>query len=145
MAGLLIVLKAAACGACAVMAWDLVGAFRRAWELKGFAGNIVDFLSPAAFAALIWLGVLYILDGSTRAYGFLCMGAGAALYIFTVREWILKVFYSVFGNIRKIIGFIFKILLTPARFLYKMLYVELYTKRRKKSAETEKASNDPKN
>ena len=144
MYGVALVLQMVACGCCAVAAWDLIAAFRSAWEMKGFIGGIVDFLSPAAFAVVIWFGVLFVVDGSTRVYVFLCMGAGAVLYILTVRVWICKLFCVVFGNIRKIIGFIFKILLTPARFLYKMIYVELYTKKRNVSAETEKTADDPK-
>lgn len=144
MYGAALVLQMVACGCCAVAAWDIIAAFRSAWGMKGFIGGIVDFLSPLVFAATIWLGVLFITGGSTRVYIFLCMGAGAVLYILTVRAWIFKLFCAVFGDIRKIIGFILKILLTPARFLYKMIYVELYTKKRKTSAETEKTADDPK-
>lgn len=144
MYGAVLVLEMVACGCCAVAAWDMIAALRSAWGIRGVVGGIVDFLSPAAFAAVIWLGVLFVMDGSTRVYVFLCMGAGAVLYILTVRVWICKLFCVVFGNIRKIIGFIFKILLTPARFLYKMIYVELYAKRRSVSAETEKTADDPK-
>lgn len=145
MTGLILVLKTALCGACAVIAWDMAMAWRASWKLKGFFGAVLDFASPLLCVTVLWLGVLYIMDGSTRMYVFLCMGAGALLYILTIRGWIFKLFFEVFKDINKIIRFIFKILLTPARFLYKMIYVELYIKRRRRSAETEKTANDPKN
>jgi len=144
MHALLFVLKAAACGACAVIAWDLVGAFREAWRLDGFIGNVIDFISPSAFMATVWFGVIYMMDGSTRIYGFLCIASGIILYIFTVRKYFFRMFYAIFEYIHKIIGFIFKILLTPAQFLYKMLYVKLYIKQQKQFAETEKTADDPK-
>ncbi len=145
MTGLILVLKTALCGVCAVIAWDMAMAWRASWKLKGFFGAVLDFASPLLCVTVLWLGVLYIMDGSTRMYVFLCMGAGALLYILTIRGWIFKLFFEVFKDINKIIRFIFKILLTPARFLYKMIYVELYIKRRRRSAETEKTANDPKN
>ena len=145
MAGLILVLKTALCGVGAVIAWDMAMAWRASWKLKGFFGAVLDFVSPLLCVTVLWLGVLYIMDGSTRMYVFLCMGAGALLYILTIRGWIFKLFFEVFKDINKIIRFIFKILLTPARFLYKMIYVELYIKRRRRSAETEKTANDPKN
>lgn len=144
MQGILVVLKLSACGACAAAVWSLLAAVHKAWELKGFLGAVMDFLSPIAFAAVIWFGVLFIMHGETRVYEFLCMGMGVVLYIFTVKKLFFELFYKVFADIRKFIGFIFKILLTPAQFLYKMLYVELYTKRRKVSAETEKLTDVPK-
>lgn len=143
MQGLLLVLKLSACGACAAAAWSVLAAMRQAWELKGFLGVLVDFLSPVAFAVLIWYGILFVMHGETRVYAFLCMAAGTVLYIFTVKKWIFMFFYKVFADIRKFIGFIFKILLTPAQFLYKMLYVELYTKKRQRVAETEKITDVP--
>ena len=145
MYGLILVLKLTACGVCAAAVWTVIVAFRKAWELGGFFGAVTDFLSPAAFAVTIWYGVLFIMDGETRMYAFLCMAMGVILYIFTVKKWVFMLFYKVFADIRKIIGFILKILLTPARFLYKMLYVDLYTKKRKISAETEKITDVPEN
>ncbi len=129
MYGICIVLKTMLCGCGAVAIWDAFSALRKAVGAKGAAGFVLDMLSPVSFAVCVWCAILYIADGSTRCYEFICIAAGALLYILTVKRLVYRLFYIVFLNIFKFILLILKILLTPGRFLYKMLCVGLYAKK----------------
>lgn len=129
MYGICIVLKTMLCGCGAVVVWDVFSALREAVGARGVAGFVLDMLSPVSFAVCVWCAILYIADGSTRIYEFICIAAGAVLYILTVKRLVYRLFYIVFLNIFKFILLILKILLTPGRFLYKMLYVGLYAKK----------------
>ncbi len=128
MYGAELVLWLALGGICAVVAWDVFFVLHEAAGVSGVIGAVIDFLSPLSFAVIIWYAVLFAAGGEVRLYVFLCMLAGAVLYALTARRLVLRVLYVIFENILKILGFIFKILLTPARFLYKMICVGLYAK-----------------
>lgn len=65
----------------------------------------------------IWFCIISSNDGRLRFYQFLGCILGAILYFFSLSF----VFRQIFKNIFKIIRFILKILLTPVRFLYKIL------------------------
>lgn len=129
MYGICIVLKTMLCGCGAVAVWDLFAALRNAVNIKGVTGFVLDMLSPVSFAVCIWCTIFCIADGNTGYYEFMCIAAGALLYILTVKRFVYRLFYIVFLNIFKFIVLILKILLTPGRFLYKMLCVGLYAKK----------------
>lgn len=116
----------ACAGAAGICASDIIRAIRGGSRASGFIGGVLDFLSIAAGAAALWLALLYIARGELRLHWFMCVALGAALYIFTVKNVIYRIFYIIFKNIFKFLHLIFKILLTPARFLYKIICVGLY-------------------
>ena len=130
-----VVIALACAGAAGVCASDIIRALRHGSHAKGFIGGILDFASIAVGGAALWLALLFIAHGEMRLYWFMCVAAGAALYVFTIKAIIYKVFCIIFQNIFKFLYFILKILLTPARFLYKMIYVGLYTHIRNKKGD----------
>lgn len=109
--------------------WDLFAALREAVEAKGVIGFVIDMLSPVSFGVCTWCAILYLAGGNTRLYEFLCISMGTVLYILTVKRLVYRLFYIVFRNIFKFTVLILKILLTPGRFLYKMLCVGFYAKK----------------
>ena len=116
----------ACAGAAGICASDMVRALRSGSRAKGFIGGVLDFVSIAAGAAALWLALLYIARGELRFYWFLCVALGAVVYICTIKNVIYRLFYIIFKNIFNFLHLIFKILLTPARFLYKIISVGLY-------------------
>lgn len=121
------VLALACAGAAGVCASDIIRALRFGSRAEGFIGGILDFASIAAGGAALWLALLAAVHGELRLYWIMCVAAGAALYIFTIKKVVYKLFCVIFQNIFKFFYFILKILLTPVRFLYKMICVGLYT------------------
>ena len=121
------VLALACAGAAGVCASDIVRALRFGSRAKGFIGGVLDFVSIAVGGAALWLALLFFAHGEMHLYWFICVAIGAALYIFTIKSIFYRLFCVIFQNIFKFLYFILKILLTPARFLYKMIYVGLYT------------------
>lgn len=121
------VLTLACAGAAGVCASDIIRALRCGSRANGFIGGILDFVSVAAGGTALWLALLFIAHGEMRLHWIMCVAAGAALYVFTIKLVVYKLFCVIFQNIFKFLYFILKILLTPARFLYKMICVGLYT------------------
>lgn len=127
MRGAAEVLALACAGAAGVCASDIIRALRCGSRAEGIIGGVLDFASVAAGGAALWLALLFIARGEMRLYWIMCVGIGAALYVFTIKSAMYRLFCVIFQNIFKFLYFILKILLTPARFLYKMIYVGLYT------------------
>lgn len=114
-------------GAAAICVCDVGRAVKNGFRAKGAMRGIWDMFSIAAGAGLIWIAMLFICMGETRMYQILSIVLGAILYILTVKTAVYKILYIIFENIFKILHLFFKILLTPARFLYKMIRVGFYT------------------
>ena len=129
------ILALACVGAAGVCASDIIRALRCGSHAVGFIGGILDFVSIAIGGVALWLALLFIAHGEMRMHWFMCVAAGAALYVFTIKSVVYRLFCVIFQNIFKFLHFILKILLTPARFLYKMIYVGLYTHIRNKKGD----------
>ena len=125
MDGALSALMLAVSGASSILGFDVIRALRRGMKPGRIIGTVLDFLGVTLSAAAVWGGLLLFAKGETRLCELLCVVSGAVLYIFTVKSMIFKLFYILFENIFKILHFILKILLTPARFLYKIMCVAL--------------------
>lgn len=121
------VIALACAGAAGICASDIIRALRFGCRARGFIGGVLDFVSIIVGGAALWLALLFIARGEIRLHWFMCVAGGAALYVFTIKSIIYRLFCVIFQNIFKFLCFILKILLTPARFLYKMICVGLYT------------------
>ena len=111
----------AACGASVLLLWDFMHGMRHTF-VRGIAGNIILdiawwFISVSAFLWCLWETVALKL----RFFEAFAAAGGAVLYHFTVSPVLRHCFCVFFDIISKIFQFIFKILLTPARFLDKIL------------------------
>lgn len=113
----------ALCGAAAGLGFDMLRGLRLAARPGAIAAGITDMLFWAFSAALIWFFIMEYGGGRPRFFEAVGIGCGCILYFMTVSAAAVKIFYAVFENIFKFIGFILKILLTPGRFLYKIIYV----------------------
>ena len=108
-------------GAAGVCAFDAVRALRRSCRPPLVITALFDLLSIAAFTAAIWLSLLRFARGELRICSALCSLCGIVIYYFTVRGLVFRLFYAIFDKFFGILRFILKILLTPARFLYKII------------------------
>lgn len=126
---------AVACGAAAILLWDVFHQLRMLF-FKGIVVNII-------LDILWWSCVAYVFVSSMWYYGFMNLrffvffgfAAGAFLYRITLSRVVGQCFLGFFTIFYKIIKIIFKILLTPAAFLYKILIVNIIIKRRTRPRE----------
>ncbi|MGN1115787.1 MAG: spore cortex biosynthesis protein YabQ [Candidatus Ornithomonoglobus sp.] len=111
------------CGAAVMLAWDILHGLRHSF----FRGVISNFLLDTAWWIFAASGFIcctwYANHMELRAFIWVSLFIGAALYHITLSKAVRWLFCSIFDIISKIIKFIFKILLTPAVFLYKILLV----------------------
>lgn len=113
------------CGAAAAVFFDFLRAVRIFFKPNGIVVGITDtvFWTLSAFAATACVWNFY--DGKLRFFEPVGLGLGAVLYFLLLSKWILRFFLFLIENIFKIVRVIFKILLTPALFLYKILVVPI--------------------
>lgn len=129
MNGALCAAALAAAGTLGIVAFDFLYAVSIGCGAKGIIKHILEFLSAFAACAVVWYGLLKFASGQARLCTVLCAAIGVVLYIMTLRKLVFCGFCVILEKIFDFFHFILKILLTPARFLYKMVYVVLYTKR----------------
>ena len=127
-APLLAFLLSILCGACSVALWGTFETMRKTVRCNTLINFIFDLvwwaLSVGFFCVCIWLANSMQL----RFFEMIGVGLGAVLYYLTLYKPIMWIFGIVFGGVVKIIKFIFKILLTPWTFLYKILVVGIIRK-----------------
>lgn len=123
MNGLQLIGLFTACGAGVGLIFDFLRALRKAAGAGKILTGVSDVLFWAAAVCCVWICMLRFYDGRVRLFEFIAIGCGCFLYFMTISKAALSCFYAVFENIFKFIKFIFKILLTPARFLYKIISV----------------------
>lgn len=108
-------------GALCMLLWDALGAIR----LTLHAGALLNALFDIAWWVLS-ASALCIVSAKTnnmqlRAFVFIALLGGGFLYHITLSTPLKKLFCVLIDTIFKILGIIFKILLTPGHFLYKIL------------------------
>lgn len=113
------------CGAAVAVFFDFLRAVRIFFKPNAIVVGITDtvfwVLSAFAAAACVW----NFYDGKLRFFEPVGLGLGVVLYFSLLSKWILRFFLFLIENIFKIVRVIFKILLTPALFLYKILVVPI--------------------
>ena len=116
------------CGAGAVMLFDMLRAIRLSVKQNNFFVIIEDTFFWCVCITGMWNCLWHFNNGAVRAFEILGFGIGALLYILILQKLFFIIFKAVFKNIFIFIHLIFQILLTPPRFLYKILLVPLCTK-----------------
>lgn len=109
----------AATGACAAFLYDVLKAFGTAAKLPR---AVTDVLFWTASTAGTVAALMYFTGGKLRGYVIAGTAAGAVLYFSTISALNVRLFTVIFKIFFKKLHFIFEILLTPPRFLYKILY-----------------------
>lgn len=114
-----------ACGAAVSVLYDFMRAVRGAVKSGAVLTAVTDVIFAfVSFAAASWC-VLAFGDGRLRIFEAIGMLIGAALYFAALSGVIYKIFLYCIKKFLKITSFIFKILLTPLLFLYKILRVPI--------------------
>ena len=117
-------ISAIACGMLSVRLWNIIGALRNAICAKAVINGFLDVLWWVVSAVVFSICMWEIISLKIRAFEFIGVGIGAIVCYITLARPIRYVCGKIFGFFFKIIQFIFKILLTPWAFLYKILVVE---------------------
>ena len=114
-----------ACGAAVSVLYDFMRAVRGAVKTGAVLTAVTDIIFAfVSFAAAAWC-VLAFGDGRLRIFEAIGMLIGAALYFAVLSGAVYRFFLYCIKKFLKITAFIFKILLTPLLFLYKILRVPI--------------------
>lgn len=119
------------CGVFAVVFWYALNGLRTALDAKLIINGILDVLWWVVLAIIFSASMWEIISLRIRFYEFLGVGIGAILCYFILGKPLDWFFGLIFAFFLKIIQFIFKILLTPWTFLYKILVVVIFRKIKK--------------
>lgn len=112
---------ALAAGAASLALWDAMHGLR-VRVMRGAIGNFVLDTTWWVVNVLLFLGTVWqVTEWRLRFFEVFAWAFGAGAYHVALSRPLRRGSEWVFGIISKIIGFIFKILLTPAQFLYKIL------------------------
>lgn len=133
-------ISAIACGMLSVILWNVTEALRNAIRAKAVINGFLDVIWWVVVSVVFCICMWEIISLKIRAFEFIGVGIGAILCHITLAKPIRFVCGKIFGFFFKIIQFIFKILLTPWTFLYKILVVDKISKLRFKSRKV--AEND---
>lgn len=127
----IVFLAMSVCGAVIGILFDLFRSFRLLARPKGAAVHVSDFLFCLLAMTVLFGGLIYFNNGQLRWYVFLGLILGGILYFLICSAYLLSFFMFIERAFVKIIRIILKILLTPARFLYKILCIPIYRMMRK--------------
>ena len=129
-----------ACGGIVCFVFDIMRGLRRAVGGK-ICTHISDLIFWVVSAAVCMFCLWHFGSGEIRMFEFVGFFAGCVLYFLLLSAIVLKVFTLIVVNILKFMRFVLKILLTPAKFLYKIIvvipvkHVNLITVRKRKHNE----------
>lgn len=113
------------CGGIIMLIFDFFRAVRIAAKTGIPATAVCDVLFCVSAAFCITACVWNTNNGAFRCFELIGLILGGIFYFFLLGRWIFKIFLFLTENILKFVRLIFKILLTPPRFLYKILIVPL--------------------
>lgn len=116
-----VLLGMTACGAAMSVLFDLRRGFHKAVKLPEFMVCAADFLFWIMCTAAVAWCVWELNGGVMRAYEFVGLALGGVIYFMTLSRYVVAMSAFFSAGILKIIRFIFKILLTPLTFLYKII------------------------
>lgn len=114
-------LASIAAGALLLLLWDALHGIRRAFFKGAVSNALLDTAWWFFAAALVVRTAAETNNMQLRIFVAAGLLGGGFLYHITLSKLFRRLFCVIFGTILKIIKFIFKILLTPAHFLYKIL------------------------
>lgn len=118
------------CGMVGVLLWAVSDAARKSIRINMFFSILLDFVWCFAILSLFSVCMWKSVSLSLRFFELAGFGLGVILYRFLLYLPTVTLFCFIFCTIFKFIKFIFKILLTPCVFLYKILIRVFIFKRR---------------
>lgn len=121
-------IAAIACGMLSVILWNITEALRSSIRAKTVINGLLDVIWWVVIAVVFCMCMWEIINLRIRAFEFIGVGIGAIVCHITLARPIRYVCGRIFAFFLKIIQLIFKILLTPGAFLYKILIVNKFKK-----------------
>lgn len=109
------------CGAGFSLMWAVSDAIRHTARINAFMSVVLDFLLCAAAAGMFFVCIWQTVSFQIRLFELIGALFGALICYLTLYKLLFKLFCFIFKIIFKFIEIIFKILLTPCAFLYKIL------------------------
>lgn len=119
------------CGVGAALLWHAFGALRITLGSGAITDGVLDLVWWVTIAVAFSICMWQFTALRIRFFEFLGVGIGGIFTHFALGRVLDYVFGIVFAVFLKIIRFIFKILLTPWTFLYKILIVGIFGKFKK--------------
>ena len=110
------------CGAVIMVAYDVFSIFTNAENYSILVCNIFDALFVTCACTIMIFIMLSVSNGYIRSYEFIGAFIGAFLYKCTLSRLLKALFSRVVYGIFAIFQLFFKILLTPIKFMYKIMY-----------------------
>lgn len=102
--------------------YDFFSVFTSGNDLSVFVLNIFDGVFVVCATTLLLFVFLNVSNGYIRSYEFIGALIGGILYKITLSKLIKALFCKIFSVIFTIFDFFCKILLTPIKFTYKIIY-----------------------
>lgn len=102
--------------------YDFFSVFTSGNDLSVFVLNIFDGVFVVCATTLLLFVFLNVSNGYIRSYEFIGALIGGILYKITISKLIKALFCKIFSVIFTIFDFFCKILLTPIKFTYKIIY-----------------------
>lgn len=108
-------------GALSGVIFDFFRAVRKKIRLSAVFVGVSDFIFLISVTAVMLYGFIYFNNGTLRWYEFLAIILGIGIYFLVFSKAVIYVFVKIIEFFSLIISYILKILLTPIKFLYKIL------------------------
>jgi spore cortex biosynthesis protein YabQ len=106
--------------------FDCFRILRRVVNMKTVAVSLSDVLFWILAVVLIFGGIFKINSGQLRWYELIGLALGLVIYFCAFSRWVIEICVKLVGLCVKFFGRIFKIVLTPLTFLYKILSKPFY-------------------
>ena len=119
---ILIFLYSLLTGASVMLLYDFFSSFTGDKKLSILVLNVFDGIFVVCATTLLLFMFLNISNGYIRGYEFVGAVIGGILYKITLSHFIKFLFQKIFAIIFSIFCFFCKILLTPIKFMYKIIY-----------------------
>jgi len=110
------------CGGVLVLCYDLFRVVRTKAKTKGAMLHVQDGLFWVLALFILFYFVLFVNNGRVRFYELAGMILGAVIYALTLSRPIYLGICKILESIMKIFSFFLKIILTPLRFMYNIIF-----------------------
>lgn len=114
------------CGAMSGFIFDIMRALRRSFGSNMLTTSLADILYWLIISSGIYFAIFTFNYGSIRWYEIIGILSGSVIYFLILSRFVMKIMVFMLNFFMKIFHVIFKIILTPLVFLYKIIKGPLY-------------------
>lgn len=108
-------------GAAIGLLFDIFRILRKSFKTSDIITTIEDILFWIITGIIILYSIFVFNDGEIRFFMFIGIFLGVMLYMLLLSCYIIKISVGIIAIIKRIVGFIFKILIFPIRAIYKII------------------------